>query len=35
MGSEWGLELTRRGVLDEAELEIAWVETDALALVES
>lgn len=33
--SEWELELARRGVFDEAELEIAWVEDHASELVES
>lgn len=32
-GSAWELELLRRGVLDEAELEIAWVEEHSVALV--
>ena len=34
-GSEWEVELDRRGVLDEAALEIAWMEEHAIALVES
>jgi hypothetical protein len=34
-GSEWEVELARRGILDEGELEIAWVEEHATALVES
>jgi hypothetical protein len=34
-GSEWEVELARRGFFDEAELEIAWVEEHAVALVES
>ena len=34
-GSEWEVELARRGVLDEAALEIGWVEEHAGALVES
>lgn len=34
-GSEWEVELARRGVLDEAALEIAWVEEHAVAIVES
>jgi len=34
-GSEWEVELARRGIFDEAELEIAWVEEHAVALVES
>jgi aminoglycoside phosphotransferase (APT) family kinase protein len=34
-GSAWEIELARRGIFDEAELEIAWVEEHALALVES
>ena len=34
-GSEWEVELARRGVLDEGALEIAWVEEHAVALVES
>jgi len=33
-GSAWELELARRGLFDEAELEIAWVEEHAGALVE-
>jgi hypothetical protein len=31
-GSEWEVELARRGVLDEGALEIAWVEKHAAAL---
>jgi aminoglycoside phosphotransferase (APT) family kinase protein len=31
-GSEWELELARRGVLDETALEIAWIEEHAAAL---
>lgn len=34
-GSEWEVELARRGVLDEGALEIAWMEEHAVALVES
>jgi hypothetical protein len=34
-GSEWELELARRGVLDEGDLEIAWVEDHAEALLGS
>jgi hypothetical protein len=34
-GSEWEIELAHRGVFDEAEREIAWVEEHAVALVES
>lgn len=34
-GSEWEVELARRGFFDEAALEIAWVEEHATALVES
>lgn len=34
-GSEWEVELARRGVLDEGALEIAWVAEHAVALVES
>jgi hypothetical protein len=34
-GSEWEVELTRRGALDEKALEIAWMEENAIALVES
>ncbi len=34
-GSEWEVELERRGVLDESALEIAWMEEHAAALVES
>jgi len=34
-GSAWEVELTRRGILDEARLEIAWVEEHAVALVRS
>ncbi|GLQ53852.1 aminoglycoside phosphotransferase family protein [Devosia nitrariae] len=34
-GSEWEMELARRGVLGEAALEIAWVEEHAQALVGS
>jgi hypothetical protein len=34
-GSAWEIELTRRGILDEARLEIAWVEEHAAALVGS
>jgi Phosphotransferase enzyme family len=34
-GSEWEVELARRGLLDEGALEIAWVEQHAEALVES
>jgi hypothetical protein len=34
-GSEWEVELARRGVFEEAELEIVWVEAHATALVES
>jgi len=34
-GSEWEIELARLGFFDEAELEIAWVEEHAVALVES
>jgi hypothetical protein len=34
-GSEWEMELARRGVLDELALEVAWVEQHAVALVES
>lgn len=33
-GSEWEVGLARRGVLDEAALEMAWVEEHAAALVE-
>lgn len=33
-GSAWEIELARRGVLDEAALEIAWVEEHAAALVD-
>ena len=32
-GSEWEVELARRGVLDEEALEITWVEEHAAALV--
>lgn len=32
-GSEWEIELARRGLFDEAELEIAWVEEHAADLV--
>jgi hypothetical protein len=31
-GSEWEVELARRGVLDEGALEIAWVKKHAAAL---
>ena len=34
-GSEWEVELARRGALDELALEIAWVKEHAVALVES
>jgi hypothetical protein len=34
-GSAWELELSRRGVLDEGALEIAWMEDHAEALVEA
>lgn len=34
-GSDWEIELRRRGVFDEAELEIAWVEEHQVALVQS
>jgi hypothetical protein len=34
-GSEWEVELDRRGVLDEKALEIAWMEEHAAALVSS
>lgn len=34
-GSEWEVELARRGLLDEGTLEIEWVEKHAAALVES
>ena len=34
-GSAWEIELDRRGIFDEADLEIAWVEKHAVALVES
>lgn len=34
-GSEWEVEMARRGVLDELALDIAWVEEHAVALVES
>jgi hypothetical protein len=34
-GSEWEVELARRGALDEKTLEIAWMEENAIALVES
>lgn len=34
-GSKWEVELARRGVLDEATLEIAWIEEHAAALVRS
>jgi hypothetical protein len=34
-GSEWEVDLARRGLLDEEALEIAWVEKHADALVES
>ena len=34
-GSAWEVELAHRGLFDEAELEIAWVEEHAVALVES
>jgi hypothetical protein len=34
-GSEWEVELARRGALDEKALEIAWMEENAIALVES
>lgn len=34
-GSAWEVELERRGVLDESQLEIAWMEEHAAALVES
>lgn len=34
-GSEWEVEMDRRGVLDELALSIEWVEEHALALVES
>jgi hypothetical protein len=34
-GSEWEVELDRRGVLDETALDIAWMEEHAAALVES
>jgi hypothetical protein len=34
-GSEWEVELARRGVLDEQALEIAWAEEHAVAIVQS
>jgi hypothetical protein len=34
-GSEWEVELARRGVLDEGALEIEWLEKHAVALVET
>jgi hypothetical protein len=34
-GSEWEVQLARRGLLDALALEIAWVEAHAVALVES
>jgi hypothetical protein len=34
-GSEWEVELLGRGILDEAEREIAWVEEHAVDLIES
>jgi hypothetical protein len=34
-GSEWEVELARRGVLDGMVLEIAWVKEHAVALAES
>ena len=34
-GSEWEVEMARRGVLDELALTIEWVEEHAAALVES
>ena len=34
-GSAWEIELDRRGIFDEADLEIAWVEEHAVALVET
>lgn len=34
-GSEWEVEMARRGVLDEMALNIEWVEEHATALVES
>jgi hypothetical protein len=34
-GSEWEVELARRGALDEKALEIAWMEEHAAAFVES
>jgi len=34
-GSEWEVEMARRGVLDELALTIAWVDEHATALVES
>ena len=34
-GNAWNLELSRRGVLDEATLEITWMEDHAEALVKS
>jgi hypothetical protein len=32
-GSEWEVEFARRGVIDELELEVAWVEAHAVLLV--
>jgi hypothetical protein len=32
-GSDWEAELARRGVIDELELEVAWVEAHAALLV--
>ena len=32
-GSEWEVELARRGVIDELELEVAWVAAHAVLLV--
>jgi hypothetical protein len=34
-GSAWEIELDRRGIFGEADLEIAWVEEHAVALIES
>jgi len=32
-GSEWEVQLARRGVIDELELEVEWVEEHAVLLV--
>ncbi len=33
-GSEWEVDLARRGVLDESALEIDWMDEHAIALAE-